>query len=81
MKIIQISNELDGLDSVDKYPDSFHVILNFEFKNNPSPLASEEAWYNKEEFFNLISKASPNALFANPDELNQLTQIYGKFSK
>lgn len=72
---------MDGLDSLEKYPDSFNVILSFEYKNNQSPLALEEPWNNQAEFNRLLNNATQSLLFNTPDEMYQLTQVYDVSSK
>ncbi len=72
---------MDGLDSLEKYPDSFGVILNFEYKNNQSPLALEEPWNNQAEFNRLLNNVTQTLLFNSPDEMNQLIQVYDVSSK
>jgi hypothetical protein len=70
-------NELDGLDSPDKYPDSFHVVLNMELKTNQSPLASEEPWNYYNDFETLMSQQNQPLLFSSNEEMNQLLHIFG----
>jgi hypothetical protein len=69
------------LDTPDKYPDSFHLILNCEMKNNESPSASEEPWYDHREFGLALSNDYRSLLFSSSDEMNNIIKIYGKFEK
>lgn len=69
--------ELDGLDTADKYPESFHVVLNMELKTNQSPLASEEPWSNPSEFESFLANNQQSVLFNSVEEMNQLIHVYG----
>lgn len=70
-------NELDGLDTPDKYPDPFQIVLNLDYKSNESPQAAEETWYNQAELCNGLSRVGKNMLFQSPDEMNQFVNVFG----
>lgn len=71
-------NELDGLDSADKYPDPFQIVLNLDYKSiEPPPAATEEVWYNRASLSSDMSKAGKQLLFQTQDELIQFTNIFG----
>lgn len=70
---------MDGLDSLDKYPDSFHVELNMELKTNQSPLSTEEPWNYHNDFEMLLSQQNQPLLFSSPEEMNQLIHIFGNY--
>jgi cyclin G-associated kinase len=80
-RVVFTKNDLEGLDSPDKYPDKFSVVLNCELKNSRSPLVDEEIWNNRDELASTLNKASRlrNLIFSNPDELNQLVKVFGRF--
>ncbi len=67
---------MDGLDSPEKYPDSFHVVLNMELKTNQSPLATEEPWNYYKDFEMLMSQQNQPLLFSSNEEMNQLIHIF-----
>jgi hypothetical protein len=70
---------LDGLDSAEKYPDPFQIVLNLDYKQIESPQAvAEEPWYNENELNAQMSKASKQILFQSQDEMNQFVNIFGK---
>ena len=59
-----------ALDSNDDYPDKFQVILNLDYENSQSPMASEECWHNRHEFDQQVCKSSvPDMLFESHDEM------------
>lgn len=70
-------NELDGLDSADKYPEPFQIVLNLDYKNIESPQASEEVWHHPAELENQLSRATKQLVFQSADEMNQFTKIFG----
>lgn len=73
-------NELDGLDSPDKYPNGFGAILSLTYKNIESPLGADEPWNNKSEFESQLSRAQPHLVFNSPDEMNHTIHTFGKLS-
>ena len=71
-------NDLDALDSADKYPDPFQIVLNLDYKSiEPPPAATEEVWYNPSDLNAQLSKANKQLLFQSQDEMNQFTSIFG----
>ena len=78
MFYLKIRNELDGLDTPDKYPDTFHLVLSFDFKNIQSPSAAEESWSNRNDFENQLHNAQPNILFSSQEEMDTIRRVYGK---
>ncbi len=71
-------NELDGLDTPDKYPEKFGVVLSLKYQNVESPIVGEEAWFNRREFDSQMLKAQPNTLFNATDEMNHVMQTFRK---
>lgn len=69
-------NDLDGLDSLDKYPESFHVLLSLDYKNIEAPQTSEEPWHNRNEFDSQISHAPQHILFNNQDEMSHMIKTF-----
>jgi cyclin G-associated kinase len=76
-QIVFNKNDLDYLDSAEKYPEGFQVILNMELKSSQSPLANEEPWNTQELKYNLNSARS-ECLFTNAQEISQFRQIFDK---
>ncbi len=75
-------NDLDGLDSNEKYPDTFQVVLNLDYKNSQSPAATEECWHNRHEFDQQVCKSSvPDILFASHDEMTACLKSYSNKKK
>ena len=70
-------NELDGLDTADKYPDPFQIVLNLDYKSNESPQAAEETWYNQSELCTNLARAGKNLIFQSGDEMNQFVNVFG----
>ena len=69
-------NDLDGLDSNEKYPEPFNLLLNLDYKNIQSPLASEEVWHNRHEFDSNVCQAMPSILFTNENEMMTCLKSY-----
>lgn len=72
-----IRNELDGLDTLDKYPDPFQIVLNLDYKNIESPQSAEEPWRNPGELMGQLSKTGRHLLFQSQDEMNQFVNVFG----
>jgi cyclin G-associated kinase len=71
-------NELDGLDTLDKYPETYGVALALSFKNSEAPQAGEEPWANRDELEIQLTKASQNILFTSQDEMTHTIQTFGR---
>jgi hypothetical protein len=67
------------MDTPDKYPDTFSLLLNFEFKNVQSPSAAEEAWSNRSELENQLHNLQQHILFSSQEEMDTIKRVYGKF--
>jgi len=76
-QIIFKKDDLDGLDSGDKYPSSFSVVLNMDLKSNVSPMSTDEPWTNPEQFESLVPKVPQSILFSDPNEMERLVHIFG----
>ena len=77
-------NDLDGLDSPDKYPDTFHLLINLDYKANlQAPQVGDEPWANRDEFDEQVRRAtnSPQTLFTSHEELNILQRMYDSSQK
>ncbi len=70
---------LDGLDSLDKYPENFAIALNMDLKSNPCPLAVDEPWANREQFSSSLPRAPQEILFSNSNEMERIKHIFGKY--
>ena len=70
-------NELDGLDTPEKYPDNFGVLLCLSYKNVESSLAAEEPWFKRADFEAQIAKTQPHILFNSAEEMQHIMQTFG----
>lgn len=68
---------LDGLDSPEKYSDTFHLILNMDLKSNVSPLSTDEPWTNREQFDSMLPKTPQSILFTDQIEMEKIVNIFG----
>jgi cyclin G-associated kinase len=70
-------NDLDGLDSNEKYPESFSLVLNLDYKQNQRAAAgSEEPWHMRNEFDELVKSAQATCLFQTQEEMNRTLRSY-----
>ena len=71
--------KLDGLDSLDKYPESFQVVLNMDLKGGQSAMSTDEPWINRDQFCSMIPKVPQSVLFTGEHEMDKFMNIFGKF--
>ena len=64
--------DLDQLDTADKYPDHFSVMLDIAVSKNQRPSKSALPWTTFD-----ASKSSPNVLFSSKDEMVETVKNYG----
>jgi len=76
-QVIYKKDDLDGLDSADKYPGSFAVVLNMDLKSSVSPMSTDEPWTNREQFDALLPRGPQSILFSDPTEMERLVHIFG----
>ena len=65
--------DLDQLDTADKYPERFTVMLNFKVSQKDRPPEKNYPWDKFD-----VHKLSPKILFSSKDELNEVIADYGK---
>lgn len=70
--------KLDGLDSLDKYPESFQVTLNMDLKGGQSAMSTDEPWINRDQFCSMIPKVPQTVLFTGENEMEKFMNIFGK---
>ncbi len=69
-------NELDGLDSADKYPNGFKILLSLEYKSSQSAGYMEEPWSNQQEFNSQLVNVPTQILFNSSNEMSELLKVY-----
>ena len=65
--------DLDQLDTADKYPERFTVMLNFKVSPKDRPPEKKYPWDKFD-----VNKMSPKILFSSKDELHEIVADYGK---
>ena len=68
--------DLDQLDTPDKYPERFTVMLNFKVSPKDRPPEKNRPWDRYD-----VQKLSPRILFSSKDELHEVAADYGEFSE
>ena len=66
--------DLDQLDTPDKYPERFTVMLNFKVSPKERPPDKNYPWDKFD-----VHKLSPKILFSSKDELHEMVADYGRF--
>ena len=65
--------DLDQLDTPDKYPERFTVMLNFKVSPKERPPEKNRPWDRYD-----VQKLSPRILFSSKDELHEVAANYGE---
>ena len=68
--------DLDQLDTPDKYPERFTVMLNFKVSPKDRPPEKNRPWDRYD-----VQKLSPRILFSSKDELHEVAADYGECNK